>query len=261
MTATDVGREHTDAGGEQDARFHFPGVLGWVASASVLAVGVVWRDPEAIVFAVACGVAATAVALRRLRRLAGVGLFLLLADLLFWMAPAALSTARHGDRASVVAVTTWLSGLALGGIVALGASLGRRRLRWSETTVRAASGGLLAAVILLLLIGALLAPVFRPTAGSPRSRAAQAAGSSTAIEAKAVRFSAERLVMAEGVVSITVRNRDLFWHTFTVPGHGEVRVPTGSTRTLIIDLRAGDYPFLCAIPGHDTQMAGTIEVR
>ena len=66
-----------------------------------------------------------------------------------------------------------------------------------------------------------------------------------------------------GRVTVAVRNRDLFWHTFTIDRLGvEVRSPVGRLRTATFEARPGRYSFYCAIPGHATLgMRGTLTVR
>jgi plastocyanin len=66
-----------------------------------------------------------------------------------------------------------------------------------------------------------------------------------------------------GEVTVALRNRDLFWHTFTVDALGvDVRSPVGRLRTATFEARAGRYSYYCAIPGHAALgMRGTLTVR
>jgi plastocyanin len=64
-------------------------------------------------------------------------------------------------------------------------------------------------------------------------------------------------------VTVAVRNRDLFWHTFTIDALGvDVAVPVGRLRSASFEARPGTYSYYCRIPGHETLgMRGTITVR
>ena len=68
---------------------------------------------------------------------------------------------------------------------------------------------------------------------------------------------------SDGKVTIAVRNRDLFWHTFTVDALKlDLKVPVGRLRTATVDARPGTYRFYCRIPGHTSLgMRGTLTVR
>ena len=62
---------------------------------------------------------------------------------------------------------------------------------------------------------------------------------------------------------MAVRNRDLFWHTFTIDALGvDVTAPVGRLRSVTFEARPGTYSYYCRIPGHATLgMRGTITVR
>jgi plastocyanin len=63
-------------------------------------------------------------------------------------------------------------------------------------------------------------------------------------------------------VTVAVRNRDLFWHTFTIDRLGvDVRAPVGSLRTASFEAEPGTYSYYCRIPGHAALgMRGTLTV-
>lgn len=213
-------------------------------------VGLWWRDPEAIVFGLLTA-AATAIVLRARRfvRLALLALLVLLADLLFWMVPAAVSAAVHGDGGVAVVLTVWLSAVGTAGVVAL--ILGA--IGWP--TWAGPSGLLFGALAILGFV--VLTVAMSPDAGQQPAAGATA----VVLEARAVSFSVDTIDVPAGPVQVTVHNRDLFWHTFTVPGLGEVRLPTGATRTLTLDLPPGRHRFLCALPGHEGPMSGVVVAR
>jgi plastocyanin len=83
------------------------------------------------------------------------------------------------------------------------------------------------------------------------------------VSAKGVRFSPTQLRVANGELRARVKNRDLFWHTFTIDSLGvDLRIPVGATRTVAFEAPAGRYEFYCRIPGHkQAGMKGTLVVR
>jgi plastocyanin len=83
------------------------------------------------------------------------------------------------------------------------------------------------------------------------------------VESRNVAFDPTALTAPAGKVTVAMRNRDLFWHTFTVDALAlDLRVPVGRLRAATIDARPGTYRFYCGIPGHATLgMRGTLTVR
>jgi len=58
-----------------------------------------------------------------------------------------------------------------------------------------------------------------------------------------------------------LENRDLFRHTFVIEDQDvKVEMPGGKDRRVQIDLPAGEYRFICDVPGHE-RMEGTLTVR
>ncbi|MDQ4076034.1 MAG: cupredoxin domain-containing protein [Chloroflexota bacterium] len=76
-------------------------------------------------------------------------------------------------------------------------------------------------------------------------------------------YSQDELVVDEGEVTLTLSNKDLFWHTFTVDALDvDLRVPENGTRQVTFTAPPGTYEFYCAIPGHTlVGMRGTLVVR
>jgi plastocyanin len=83
------------------------------------------------------------------------------------------------------------------------------------------------------------------------------------IETTNVAFVPDTLRATGGEVTVAVRNRDLFWHTFTVDALGvDVRAPVGRLRTATFEAQPGTYSYYCRIPGHEALgMRGTLTVR
>jgi plastocyanin len=64
-------------------------------------------------------------------------------------------------------------------------------------------------------------------------------------------------------VTVALRNRDLFWHTFTIDAlRVDIRAPVGRLRSATFEARPGTYSYYCRIPGHSALgMRGTLTVR
>jgi plastocyanin len=77
-----------------------------------------------------------------------------------------------------------------------------------------------------------------------------------------VAFQPDTLQARTGQVTVAVRNRDLFWHTFTVDRLGvDLPAPVGGVRSATFEAEPGTYEYYCRIPGHATLgMRGTLTV-
>src|SRR6266536_2685101 len=96
------------------------------------------------------------------------------------------------------------------------------------------------------------------------SRASAANGSQRlALQAASTKFSTTLLEAHPGRVTVSLANRDLFWHTFTIERLGaNVDVPVGGTRSVTFTVAPGTYTFTCTVPGHASAgMRGTLAVR
>jgi plastocyanin len=96
------------------------------------------------------------------------------------------------------------------------------------------------------------------------SRASAAKGSQRlALQAASTKFSTTLLEAHPGRVTVSLANRDLFWHSFTMERLGaNVDVPVGGTRSVTFTVAPGTYIFICTIPGHASAgMRGTLVVR
>jgi plastocyanin len=78
-----------------------------------------------------------------------------------------------------------------------------------------------------------------------------------------IAYVPDSLQARAGKVTVAVRNRDLFWHTFTIDALGvDVTAPVGQLRSAAFEARPGTYSYYCRIPSHATLgMRGTITVR
>ncbi len=71
----------------------------------------------------------------------------------------------------------------------------------------------------------------------------------------------ETLEIAAGGAGILLENKDFLRHTFVIEDHDvKVELPGGKTRRIEVDLPAGEYRFICDVPGHE-RMEGTLTVR
>ena len=86
-----------------------------------------------------------------------------------------------------------------------------------------------------------------------------------ALEVKTVNvaYVPRTLEASGGKVTVALRNRDLFWHTFTIDAlRVDIRAPVGRLRSATFEARPGTYSYYCRIPGHATLgMRGTLTVR
>jgi plastocyanin len=171
-----------------------------------------------------------------------------------WMFPAANGNA--GNRVGLVdlLIPGSLVAFSLAGLIGVvGAALHRRD---PDAGVGAAgTAGVLAVVFVatsLALVG-LMTP----------ARSQEVPAGALLVETRNVAFDPTTLGARGDKVTVAVRNRDLFWHTFTVDALKlDLKVPVGRLRTATVDARPGAYRFYCRIPGHTSiGMRGTLTVR
>lgn len=61
----------------------------------------------------------------------------------------------------------------------------------------------------------------------------------------------ETLISSSPEVRVSLENRDLFWHTFTIEELDvDLRVPLSATMTVTFNAPPGEYRFFCGTPGH-----------
>ena len=231
--------------------------MGWdrlvALAGGTVALVLVWTgalkgDKEALIlgggFAIAVVVS---LAVPRMRTILHIGLGLLFANVLFWMATAAIANASpHQDVAATdafipialsVASLTGLVGIIVGGV-------DRRR------PVPGATPMAVGATVLIL--GAVL---WTQVTGL-HDRERLTGGVDAEVAFGNMVFEPDRIELpagVHGVLDIATRNRDLFWHTFTIDELDvDLRVPVGARRRATFDAPPGTYEYYCAIPGHRT---------
>jgi plastocyanin len=171
----------------------------------------------------------------------------------FWMFPAANGNATYRVGLVDLLVPAALVAFSLAGFIgAVGAIIHLRDPEAGRTA--AGPTGILAVVFVVASLGLVWAMTDAEAQVVPEG--------ATEIETINVAFVPETIQAAAGQVTVAVRNRDLFWHTFTIDAlRVDVRAPVGRLRTATFEARPGTYSFYCRIPGHETLgMRGTLTV-
>jgi plastocyanin len=210
----------------------------------LLGYGLTRGDREALAFA-----AIMLVGLGLLRVGSGllglVALAALFVNIEFWMFPAAQGNATY--RVGLIDL------LVPGSLVAVGGVIHHR----DQAAGRGAAGptGVLAGVFVMASLGL----VWAMTKAGPEV----APHGAQEVKAINIAYDPKTLQAPGGKVTVALRNRDLFWHTFTIDRLGvEIRTPVGRLRTATFEARPGTYSFYCRIPGHAALgMRGTLTVR
>ena len=211
-------------------------------------VAVYLTDVEGVVVALAFGVSTWL--FWRGKRIAGaIGLLLTAAITSFFMVTATLVNLRGFGG---------LEGLLIsGGLAAV-----------SNTVVIAAVGFLIrrdrpATFGPWVVVGYVAVMMIQPFMSGNLPLRAEREPADVALVAENVAFSESVLRAAEGNLTVSLENRDLFWHTFTIEELDvDLRVPVGAEMTVSFNAPPGEYEFVCDIPGHpEAGMKGTLIVE
>jgi nitrite reductase (NO-forming) len=218
----------------------------------LLAQGLGRRDLDALLVAAAM---LLGVGLLRLGGgLAGLALSCLsFANLELWMLPAAVSNAGHREGLVGVLFPATLAAVSLAGLVASLAAIARRHdPAAGGGAARRAGLGAVGAVAVVLVVAAAVGP----------GPALPASGGELQVGLRNTAYHPATLNAPGGQVVIHLRNRDLFWHSFTIDRPAvNVDVPVGGARQLTVTLPPGTYQFYCRVPGHrQAGMVGTLRV-
>ena len=238
------------------------GTLGWRRLAVVaaladvvvfLAYGLGRGDREALAFAV---LTLAGAALLRFRPgpVALLVLGALFVNVQLWMFPAANGNASNRVGLLDVLIPASLVAFSLAGLVGVvGAGLHRRDPNAGNGV--AGTAGLL--VVVFVATSLALVGVMTP------ARSREAPPGALLVETRNVAFDPTALTARTGKVTVAVRNRDLFWHTFTIDALKlDLKVPVGRLRSATVEARPGTYRFSCRIPAHAAVgMRGTLTVR
>jgi plastocyanin len=238
------------------------GLLGWrrltvvaaLANAVVLfGYGLTRGDREALVYAlvmlVGSGLLRVGSGLLGLLVLAA-----LFVNIEFWMFPAANGNAMYRVGLAELVAPASLVAFSLAGFI--GAVAGLVHLRDPAAGRGAAAPtGIIAVVFVFASLGLVWAMTDAESQVVPEG--------ALEVQTTNVAYVPDTLRAAGGEVTVAVRNRDLFWHTFTIDALGvDVTAPVGRLRTVTFEARPGTYSYYCRIPGHATLgMRGRLTVR
>jgi plastocyanin len=237
------------------------GLVGWrrltvvaaLANAVVLfGYGLARGDRESLGFAVVMlvGLGLLRVGRGLLGLLVTAALFV---DIGFWMFPAANGNATYRVGLVDLLIPGALVAFSLAGLIgAVGAIIHLR----DPAAGRAAAGptGILAVVFIFASLGLVWAMTDAKAQVAPEG--------ASEVQTVNVAFVPKSFEVRSGKVTLAVRNRDLFWHTFTIDAlKVDVRAPVGRLRAVTFEAKPGTYTYYCRIPGHATLgMRGTLRV-
>jgi uncharacterized cupredoxin-like copper-binding protein len=120
--------------------------------------------------------------------------------------------------------------------------------KYTEATMIVRSALLLSAIV-LALAGA--------TTAAARSSAMKA--TTVQVTAKDYSFVLSRKTVPHGKVSFVIKNDGKTLHNFEIAGHTSKSIDPGKMTTLQVALKAGRYPYKCAVDGHaDLGMKGVL---
>ena len=174
-------------------------------------------------------------------------------DIQFWMFPAANGNATYRVGLVDLLIPASLVAFSLAGLIGSLAAIIHLR---DPAAGRAAAAptGILAVVFVFASLGLVWA----------MSDAAAQVVPAGAVELQTVNIAyvPDSLQARAGKVTVAVRNRDLFWHTFTIDAlKVDVRAPVGRLQSATFEAKPGTYTYYCRIPGHVTLgMRGTLTV-
>jgi plastocyanin len=237
------------------------GLVGWRRLAVVAAVadavvlfgyGLTRGDREALGLAVVMllGLGLLRVGRGLLGLLVMAALFV---NIQLWMFPAANGNATYRVGVVDLLVPGALVAFSLAGLIGAVAAILHLR---DPAAGRGAAGptGILAVVFIVASLGLVWAMTDAKTQVVPEG--------ATEVVTTNVAFVPDSLRAGGGQATMAVRNRDLFWHTFTVDALGvDMPAPVGRVRAVTFEARPGTYSFYCRIPGHAALgMRGTLTV-
>ncbi|HSK36566.1 MAG TPA: cupredoxin domain-containing protein [Actinomycetota bacterium] len=219
-------------------------VVAALANAVVLfGYGLTRGDREALGFAVVMlvGVGLLRVGTGLLGLLALAALFV---NVQFWMFPAANGNATYRVGLVDLLIPASLVAFSLAGFIGAVAGLVHLRVPAAGRGA-AAPTGIVAVVFIFTSLGLVWAMTDAEVQAVPEG--------ALEVETTNVAFVPDTLGATGGEVTVAVRNRDLFWHTFTIDALGvDVKAPVGRLRSVTFEARPGTYSYYCRIPGHAT---------
>jgi plastocyanin len=178
------------------------------------------------------------------------GLFV---NIQFWMFPVANGNATYRVGLVDLLIPAALVAFSLAGLIgAVGAIIHFRDP--SAGRAAAAPTGILAVVFIFASLGLVW--------GMTDAKAQTAPQGASEVQTVNVAFVPKSFEVPSGKVTVAVRNRDLFWHTFTIDAlKVDVRAPVGRLQSVSFEAKPGTYTYYCRIPSHRTLgMHGTLRV-
>jgi len=75
-------------------------------------------------------------------------------------------------------------------------------------------------------------------------------------------WDTESMTASAGTITVTLTCESAVNHDFVIEDTGDnvVECAPGETETGTVDLEAGEYTYICAVPGHEATMRGTLTV-
>ena len=177
----------------------------------------------------------------------------LFVNIQFWMFPAANGNATYRVGLVDLLAPGALVAFSLAGLIgAVGAIIHLRDPGAGRTA--AGPTGALTVVFIFASLGLVWAMTDAKAQVAPEG--------ATEVRTVNVAFVPKSFEVPSGKVTLAVRNRDLFWHTFTIDAlKVDVRAPVGRLRAVTFEAKPGTYTYYCRIPGHATLgMRGTLKV-
>lgn len=223
-------------------------ISGSLAALAAGGVALHLTDIEGGVVAMAFAISTWLVA-RGKDRTGAIGLILVSAITIYFMATAAFTNLEGWAGAEGVLISTGLCALSIMALLTtIGFSIRRDRP---------------AGHAFWLVVGSALVVLLVPVFSGAVSREQPVREADLEVVAENVAFDQQVLSTAPGSITVSLENRDLFWHTFTIEELGvDLRVPVSAEMTVTFDAPAGEYTFICDIPGHpEAGMEGTLLVE
>jgi uncharacterized cupredoxin-like copper-binding protein len=177
----------------------------------------------------------------------------LFVNIQFWMFPAANGNATYRVGLVDLLIPGALVAFSLAGLIGAVGSIIHLR---DPAAGRAAAGptGTLAVVFIFASLGLVWAMTDAKAQVAPEG--------ASEVQTVNLAYVPKSFEVPSGKVTLAVRNRDLFWHTFTIDAlKVDVRAPVGRLRAVSFEAKPGTYTYYCRIPGHATLgMRGTLRV-
>lgn len=102
-----------------------------------------------------------------------------------------------------------------------------------------------------LLVALLGFNTLQPFLGGALGREPDSESAEIELVAENLAYSETEVATERGHVSLSLENRDLFWHTFTIEELDvDLQVPLSAKMTVTFDAPPGEYRFFCDVPGH-----------